>query len=269
MADNNPEQELPKPHYEKGLPIFPSPQDKAKAEEQAKERGDKSYKDRQIALDSRMVFFTGALFICSLITGGINCYQSWVANKSADAAKTSAETAQKTLTHSIEAFRVDERSWVVIGSIDKTPLIVTGHPSRPEAFIYKIWLKNVGKTVARNVHVLVTEPVDTGMLMFSEQGIRMTQDQLFRQNDDPSKRSITPYKNGPQTIAPGATAVAPIEANSPYIGSFQYVIGRIDYFDAFNTSHWTHFCFSITGGGELAYCQYGNDDDNNPEPNAP
>ena len=48
---------------------------------------------------------------------------------------------------------------------------------------------------------------------------------------------------------------------------YGYMLGRIDYIDAFNVDHWVHFCFMIMNNkGELGHCQYGNDEDSNQEP---
>jgi hypothetical protein len=190
--------------------------------------------------------------------------------QSADAAKVAADTAKNSLTQSIDFFRTDERAWIVIDGIDKTTYPGTALIPA-ESFKYKIWPKNVGKTVARNVRILVENAGDGGMLGSNERGIRMSQDQLFRENDNPRKRAIVPDQPGPQTLAPGARSPVPIygSGTAPYNGMIQYVLGRIDYVDAFGAVHWTHFCFVISTGGELAHCQYGNDDDNNPESKAP
>jgi len=183
--------------------------------------------------------------------------------------RTSNAITTKALTNSVEQFRIDERGWVVIDGIDKTAVPVPAGSAN--FFKYRIWPKNVGKTVARNVRIFVSDTLDAGMLWSNENGIRMTQDQLFHENNDSNKRVFIPDKPGPQTLAPSERSVIPIDTsgNAPYKGQFHYVIGRIDYVDAFNVSHWTHFCFVISTDGELIHCQYGNDEDTNPEPKAP
>ncbi len=85
---------------------------------------------------------------------------------------------------------------------------------------------------------------------------------------------MIPDKPGPQSLAPAEQSTVPVttggsEPNRLATGAFQYsyVLGRIDYTDAFGVPHWTHFCFTVLSArGDLVYCEYGNDKDKNPEP---
>jgi hypothetical protein len=63
---------------------------------EAKKR-DEKYKDEQLSLDRRMVRFTGLLVITSVIAGGISIWQATIARRSANAAKSAAQTAADTL----------------------------------------------------------------------------------------------------------------------------------------------------------------------------
>jgi hypothetical protein len=91
-ADDNP------PRYDGDAILLPDRVDQLERDaEDAKER-DKEYKDEQLKLDRRMATFTGLLVVTSLISGGISIWQATLARKSANAAKSAAETAQRTLT---------------------------------------------------------------------------------------------------------------------------------------------------------------------------
>jgi hypothetical protein len=195
----------------------------------------------------------------------------WCANKkSADAAKSAADTAQKTLTNSIEAFRVDERAWVEIGKIEKTE---TYPPDQKfgEIFKFAIYPKNVGKTVARDVRISIENIGSDGSFADNKKAIRMTQDQQFREMAT-GKRIRIPDRPGPQTVAPGDLSPVPVYTSGEEprrygtIFTYTYLVGRIDYTDAFGTEHWKHICFIVINSrGDLGNCQYGNDEDNNPE----
>jgi hypothetical protein len=108
--------------------------------------------------------------------------------------------------------------------------------------------------------------------MEDRNAILMSQDQLFRISGT-NKRAIMPDNPGPQALAPGAQSPVPVfsggqEPKRYSDGNFRYsfILGRIDYIDAFETEHWTHFCYFVANSrGELANCKYGNDQDSNPE----
>jgi hypothetical protein len=75
-------------------------------------------------------------------------------------------------------FRTDERAWVVIGKIDTTSYPLD--PPSGTAFKFSIYPKNVGKTVANSVRILMVQAQDlAGTLMSSKSGILRNQDQLF------------------------------------------------------------------------------------------
>jgi len=192
------------------------------------------------------------------------------ATNAATAAQNATRTEADTLKNSIQSFRVDERAWVEIGNIEKT-----AYPANPPAFgttfKFRFYPKNVGKTVATNVTIHLDNIFGNGSLLTNERGIHMFEDQLFKQQGT-NKRSITPDKPGPQTLAPGEMSIAPVYAGGQEpkpLGTsywYGYIIGRIDYIDAFGTRHWKRLCLTVTdANGDLTYCQYGNDEDNNPE----
>lgn len=195
----------------------------------------------------------------------------YCANKqAADAALSAANTAQKTLTQSVENFRIDERAWIEIGKIEKI-----AHPPPPPQFgkIFKfgIYPKNVGKTVATNVRAHIDNTRGSISFNSDEKAIRATQDQTWR-DANTGNRIATPDNPGPQSIAPGDLSVVPLFAGGEEPkGSgnslrYTYILGRFDYWDAFSVEHWKRFCFVIyDADGNLENCQYGNDEDPNLE----
>jgi hypothetical protein len=188
--------------------------------------------------------------------------------KSAEAAKVAAEAAKGGLVQSIEFFRTDERAWVVIGKIEKI-LTVPADPPFGSIFKFSLYPENTGKTVARNVKINIENISAMAEFAENSHAIRMTQDQLFRQQGT-NKRATLPDTPGPQDLAPGQTALVPIYTAGQEPKSFgkssmvTIILGRIDYMDAFKVRHYMRFCYVIANAkGELYHCKYGNDDDNN------
>lgn len=171
-------------------------------------------------------------------------------------------------TDNAEAFfEMDERAWVEIGSIDKT--IYSPSLPLPTTFKFAIYPKNIGKTLARDLRISLINSNAGVDLMSSKHGIKMSQNQLFRESGNPKKRSIIPDVPGPQTLAPGEQSVVPVYAggSEPQYGRYSYILGKLSYIDAFGVQHWKHFCFFVANAkGEMGDCQYGNDEDNNSEP---
>jgi hypothetical protein len=206
------------------------------------------------------------------------------AQQQACAAKSFADTAAKINTamgHAVTElgqqadnaetfFRTDERARVVIGKVDAT--IYPPDPPFGTTFGFSFYPKNVGKTVANSVRILVIQAMDEGALMSSKSGILRSQDQLYRQSGT-NKRSKIPDKPGPQSLAPAEQSTAPVEIGGSEpkqlatgVFWYNYILGRIDYTDAFGVPHWTHFCFVVYPRGKPVHCEYGNDKDSNPEP---
>lgn len=103
--------------------------------------------------------------------------------------------------------------------------------------MYGFYPKNVGKTIAREVHVHLDSAVGA---------------------------DGKPAKLGPQSLAPGERAPASIiTSGDVFMTTFS---GRVDYDDAFGVSHWKTFCYRVVdASGVLEQCATGNDEDNNPE----
>ena len=80
-------------HLEDGIPVFNTKLDDIKRKQEATNERENVYKTAQIALDRKMVLFTGLLVVCSIITGGIGVWQARISSRSADAAHDSAVAA--------------------------------------------------------------------------------------------------------------------------------------------------------------------------------
>ena len=173
--------------------------------------------------------------------------------------------AQKTKNR----FKPDERAWVEIGSIDKN--ISSPDPMLETHFKYDIYPRNVGKSVAHDVLILVLEASDGPAFKSNQRAIKVRQDRLFfepgankRSGDKPEAESLSPAE---QSVVPVYAGAAEPKRLSNGFFVYSYILGRIDYIDVFGTPHWTHFCFFVVNEtGELSPCEYGNDKDNFPEP---
>jgi hypothetical protein len=185
------------------------------------------------------------------------------ATNSATAAKSAADTARQTLTENIEAFRTDERAWVVV---DQVALMESFPPrdSFPWSFKYGLYAKNIGKTLALNVRIRVDSFFGFGGL--SQHGIEMTQEGTWGgwNGKDPA-----PDKAGPSSLAPGERSLFPIitGGQAPKSGFVETEVGRIEYVDVFGVRHWKNFCYTVIDDkGTLNHCQGGgNDEDHNEE----
>ena len=163
----------------------------------------------------------------------------------------------------------DERAWVEIGSIDKD--IISPDPMLGTHFKYGIYPRNVGKSVAHDVLIMVLEASDGPGFKSNQRVIKMRQDRLFfepgankRSGDKPEAESLAPAEQS--TLPVYAGAAEPKRLSNGFL-VYSYILGRIDYIDVFGTPHWTHFCFFVLNEkGELSPCEYGNDKDNFPEP---
>jgi hypothetical protein len=166
-------------------------------------------------------------------------------------------------------FKPDERAWVEIGSIDKD--VSSPDPMLGTHFKYGIYPRNVGKSVAHDVLIMVLEASDGPGFKSNQRAIKMRQDRLFfepgankRSGDKPETESLAPAE---QSIVPVYAGAAEPKRLSNGFFVYSYIIGRIDYIDVFGTPHWTHFCFFVLNEkGELSPCNSGNDKDNFPEP---
>ena len=171
-----------------------------------------------------------------------------------------------------ESFRTDERAWAGIEPIE--PILKTPASGKFTAsFAYNLRAKNTGKTVARCVEVRAPQQAALSFLTTGEnpEWVDNWQDNFllgkFKNSSD-----IPIVRSAPRVLAPGQVAPVPLVlyGQGPQIfpkGEFvSFLVGRIDYIDEFYVRHWVKFCFFVAKpNGDLEYCKYGNDEDNNPE----
>jgi hypothetical protein len=83
-------------HYEDGVPVFDTNArlHQVENEQAAAKKRDEKYKDEQLKIDRRMMWFTGILVLCTAATGVINIWQGTIAKKSAEAASENAIAAK-------------------------------------------------------------------------------------------------------------------------------------------------------------------------------
>jgi hypothetical protein len=163
---------------------------------------------------------------------------------------------------SLESFRIDERASIGIESMKLKYAV----PFPPRTGVgYEVTAKNFGKTVAWDIVLRRVTAMDAN----TDEAIkhRMIQNAL---------RDIPPMDAFPKSLGPSIPIVIPftVGGSSPQTygeGAKQsiwhdYLIGRIDYRDAFGIPHWMTFCFVITDAkGNIGYCETGNDEDRNSE----
>jgi hypothetical protein len=102
--------------------------------------------------------------------------------------------------------------------------------------------------------------------------IKSYQDML-RRGEPKEMPEILRSRRVPKTLGPGIVSTAPFDmyGQEPHVfksgnALYEFLIGRIDYTDAFRIEHWMTFCFFISdASGNIQYCQEGNDEDRNLE----
>src|ERR1700722_8307168 len=171
-----------------------------------------------------------------------------------------------------ESFRIDERAWVEIESI-KLIRTYPGDSKIGKSFRYAIYPKNVGKTVASDVQILAHRGSMSSSITMGDNAsqIGMFQDRLLL--EEPKSPSDIPRINPiSKVLAPNTIAAVPLvmdgQAPQPFSKDewVSYLIGRIDYTDAFQVKHSLKFCyFVVDSQGNLWNCREGNDQDRNEE----
>ena len=169
--------------------------------------------------------------------------------------------ARKTTKLTVESFRIDERAWVEIQPIASSP-----------TFRYQIYPKNVGKTAATDIRINALRGTALNSITMGESAsqLSMLQDKMLLPggplSDVPRANPVS------KVLAPNTVATVPfiMDGQAPQIYPkdewVAYLIGRIDYNDAFKVPHWLKFCFFVVNAkGDLWNCKEGNDEDHNPE----
>jgi hypothetical protein len=189
--------------------------------------------------------------------------------ESADAAKSAAQVAAAALLASVEQFRTDERARIELEPF-KAVLLTPASVGFPALFTYTIYPKNTGKTVAYGITVSGTReaPLSTLGLGDNPSYISRYQDRflLGKLKNGPPETIL--FRRIPKALGPNVVSPVPFDmaGQAPTNGLYSFLIGRIDYADAFNIEHWVKFCFFISDPrGSIENCMYGNDEDRNPE----
>jgi hypothetical protein len=159
-------------------------------------------------------------------------------------------------------------------------LIAPADEKFPSLFVCEIFLKNLGKTAARDVSVKAKETSgpegygDRADILANFQDKFLLNQFKVSGTDNPV---IVPKNPVPKVLAPNSASPVPFRltcaAPKVYPGGLQwmnYMIGRVDYCDQFKVKHWLKFCFYVVNArGEVWACQAGNDEDRNTETTVP
>lgn len=175
-------------HYEAGIPVFNKRLNDLEDEARKAKDRDDQYKDEQLKLNRRLVWFTGVLAAVGLIGGAISGYQAHVAKINADAARDNADAAKgmveemkksSTDTHDLavaakgqasaaqaaataaqgtvrilkEQFQKDQRPYVAIVGCQMLAFKTktAGIATHGEPLMVSVEFKNVGKSPALNL----------------------------------------------------------------------------------------------------------------------
>jgi hypothetical protein len=171
--------------------------------------------------------------------------------------------ATAALRQSIGSFRTDERAWIEIQPIN--PILKSQASNGFGAlFTYDIFPKNVGKTAAYDIAVKAIRGTPMSALSLGDKADEIASYQRMLLKNTFGMPEISISRRVPKTLGPGEVSNAPFDiyGQEPQKGLYQFLIGRVDYTDAFGVTHWMTFCFFIADSkGDLQYCQQGNDED--------
>lgn len=246
-------------HYESGVAIFSPPPKDQDAEQRAERRAARTYEDRQIAIQNRILWTQIALVLFGVIGAGVGIWQAKTAQESSDTAQISVLLAQKTqresrkateqqarqsdnvLKANIENFHVEQRAWVGVQSA--APIMpgpdgrkIYIRPNSPPAI--PIVLLNSGKTPALKVSVRAASEI---VKMGTEPNTTYTK---ATKGWDHAKGVVQPNGNAfleipyEKGILDATTVDAIIRGTS-----VMYFYGFINYEDVFGGKHQTTFCF--------------------------
>ncbi len=180
--------------------------------------------------------------------------------------------ASESLRQSTESFRIDERAWIEIEPIKGT-LFSPRMGKVGAGFQYPIYIRNVGKTVARNIQLRGSRQSSQSSITMGDsvEQLQWEQDKLLR-GKVPTAADLPIDNPVPKVLAPNTSSVVPVVFYGqepqifPKVELVYYLIGRVDYTDAFGIDHWMKFCFFVVNArGDLWNCKEGNDEDSNPE----
>jgi len=94
LSDENTERNQDVFHLEGGIPVFNTRLDKIESEQAEAKKRDEHYRDEQLKVNRRMMWFTALLVVCSAVTGAVSIYQTSVSKIAARAAADNAAAAK-------------------------------------------------------------------------------------------------------------------------------------------------------------------------------
>jgi len=276
-----------KPHYEKGIPILPTPADHADAERAKEKKGEREYKTRQISIQVAMLWTQIALAGFGIAAFGAAYYQAQTARESADQARAttnlaldsfevaygengisertmrqivdqtaaqiqSAKAAEIGIRATRDQMRLEQRAWVSMDgpiTIDYLQLV----PRLVEVSHFGV--KNYGRGPA--FKVIVNGWFDTdGKYLENESRASCSMAMEFSSGSIPTAPKIPKPPAIGYTLFPGQPHDENIGSpGDPWQGEALpnlkhfWFVGCISYLDQFRVRHWTSYCMEPKLGG--------------------
>ena len=271
------------PYIDEGLVINTRLSEVERQQREDKE-ADKKHNRSQLITNQLLAVFTGFLFVTSVISDTILFRQTKATKESADAAKSAAETADKTLglmksssqettdqierlikqqqrtagametnvRQSIAVMQLDERPYMAVKTVELT------HGTANQGLIASVTFENVGKSLAnikRIYRVAESRPIREG----NRSAFLATAEELFKR----SRADVDSIVNEPQAIPPGGTPGSSYQLLFLYEPMFSnsltanppwriFFTGSIVYSDIWGAEYETEFCVLLPKGkGDL------------------
>jgi hypothetical protein len=215
-------------------------------------------RERSRAADWAMVFLTIVAVVAAIASAWLFQKQLVEARRSTDAA--------------IHDFRVDERAWLELepikGTLSSPKTVNIG-----AGFEYPVYIRNVGKTVARDIEFRASRNGSQSSITMGDntESLAWEQDKLLL-GKVPTAKDIPITIATPTVLAPNSSTPTPtiLFGQEPQVFTkdewVSYLIGRVDYIDEFGVRHWIKFCFFVADAkGNLWNCKQGNDEDRSSE----
>jgi hypothetical protein len=229
-------------HWEDGIPVFENRLNEVERKASAAEIRDEQYKNSQRRINFWLVVFTGLLVLTSLISGGISVWQARIANRSAEAAKSAAQTAGATLDESKRAFKTEQRAYVTPQSV-----AFDTEPQPGKSVGLTLTLNNSGRTPATkctyDTRMEVNGKVAPAYSPHETGGVIASQEVMH-------KHYIVNFSHNKADFNAGAALA---------------IKGSVEYHDIFKDCHVTTFCAVYDGGERVfKFCSTGNELDEQP-----
>jgi hypothetical protein len=145
-------------HREGSAVVFDKPKSEEEAARQRREDEQHEFARSQVKTNRRLAWFTGALVLATFCTIGVGIWQGTISQKAANAAKSAADTADKTLTElqtnntastrfAERRFRIEQRPYLTVTDIKATAPISAGENT------VQLGLFNSGRSPALGVRI--------------------------------------------------------------------------------------------------------------------